>query len=146
MLLVIAKTPEICHKYCKFAIFRDNFIFANSVKRHICDVKHSRLWYDLPISVNNIMISPIREGLIFTKLRTCEVSRKQNPRGYFRIYSKPVHGISVLLKYVSSDRSDEIAQCRLSLRCSYTKHEHRPRLRSRVSYHVRLYVEIIYEL
>ena len=25
--------------YCKFGNFRENFIFANSVKRHICDVK-----------------------------------------------------------------------------------------------------------
>ena len=25
--------------YCKFGNFRENFIFTNSVKRHICDVK-----------------------------------------------------------------------------------------------------------
>ena len=34
-------------------IFRENFIFWNSVKRHICDVKNLRLGHDLPnISVN----------------------------------------------------------------------------------------------
>ena len=29
--------------YCKFGNFRENFIFANSVKRHICDVKNCDL-------------------------------------------------------------------------------------------------------
>ena len=62
--------------YCKFGNFRENFIFANSVKRHICDVKNSRLSHDLHISVNDRVISPFREDLIFTKLRICEVSRK----------------------------------------------------------------------
>ena len=33
----------------------------NSVKRHICDIKKSRLGYDLPISVKDIVISPFRE-------------------------------------------------------------------------------------
>ena len=42
--------------------------FAKSVKRHICDVKISRTWHDLPISNERVM-SPIREGSIFTKLR-----------------------------------------------------------------------------
>ena len=36
--------------YCKFENFRENFILA---KRHICDVKKSRLRHDLPISVND---------------------------------------------------------------------------------------------
>ena len=36
--------------YCKFGNFRENFIFANSVKRHICNNKSSRLGHDLPIS------------------------------------------------------------------------------------------------
>ena len=39
--------------YCKFGNFRENFIFANGVKRHICHVKNSPPGYDLPISVNN---------------------------------------------------------------------------------------------
>ena len=62
-------------EYCKFGNFRENFIFANSVKRHICDVKITRLWHDLPISVNDRMTSLFREDFIFTKLRMCEVSR-----------------------------------------------------------------------
>ena len=49
--------------------FRDNFIFANNEKRHIWDVIKSRLWHDLPISVNDKMISPFREDYIFTKLK-----------------------------------------------------------------------------
>ena len=61
---------------CKFGNFRENFIFANSVKRHICDVKKSQLGHDLPTSVNDRAISLIREGFIFTKLCIGEVSRK----------------------------------------------------------------------
>ena len=47
--------------YCKFGNFREHFIFATSVKRHICDVKNSRLGYDLPTSVNDRVILPFRE-------------------------------------------------------------------------------------
>ena len=61
---------------CKSGIFCDNFIFANSVKRHIWDVKNLQLGHDLPISVKDILILPFREDLIFTKLCLCEVSRK----------------------------------------------------------------------
>ena len=39
-------------------------------------VKKSRLVHHFPISVNDRAISSFREGLIFTKLRKCEVSRK----------------------------------------------------------------------
>ena len=55
--------------YCIFGNFRENFIFANSVKRHICDVKNSQLGLDLSSSVNDRVISPFREGFNFTKLR-----------------------------------------------------------------------------
>ena len=55
-------------RYCKFRNFRENFIFANSVKRLICDVKNSRLGYDLPPLLNVRVISPFPEGIIFTKL------------------------------------------------------------------------------
>ena len=50
--------------------------FANSVKRHICNVKKLRLGHDLLISVNDRVNSPFREDFIFTKLCICEVSRK----------------------------------------------------------------------
>ena len=39
--------------YCRFGNFRKNFIFANSIKRQISDMKSSRLWQDLPISIND---------------------------------------------------------------------------------------------
>ena len=61
--------PHCLPKYCKSGNFCKNFIFANSVKRHICDVKNSRLEHDLPISVNNRVILPFHEDSIFTKLR-----------------------------------------------------------------------------
>ena len=61
---------------CRFEIFCENFIFMNSIKRHISDVKNSRLRQDLPISINDRVILPFCEDFIFAKLRICEVSRK----------------------------------------------------------------------
>ena len=60
--------------YCRFGYFCENSIFVNSIKRHKSDVKNSRLWQDLPIS-NDRVILPFREGFIFRKFRTCEISR-----------------------------------------------------------------------
>ena len=54
--------------YCKFENFRENFIFANSVKRLICDVQNSRPGHGLRISVNGRAISPYLQSFIFTKL------------------------------------------------------------------------------
>ena len=53
-----------------------NFIFANSIKRHISDVQNSRLRQDLPISIKERVILPFHEGFIFTKLCICKVSQK----------------------------------------------------------------------
>ena len=39
--------------YCKFGNFRENYIFPNSVQRHICNAKYSLLEHDLTVSVNN---------------------------------------------------------------------------------------------
>ena len=39
--------------YCKSGNFRDNFIFTNSVKRHIYDVKSLQLGHDKPIAGND---------------------------------------------------------------------------------------------
>ena len=50
--------------YYRFGNFRENFIFANSINRHISDVKNSRLRQDLPISINNRVIFQFREGFI----------------------------------------------------------------------------------
>ena len=55
--------------YYKFGNFRENFIFANSVKRHICGVKNSRLGHELPLLVNGRVSSQFREGVVFNKLR-----------------------------------------------------------------------------
>ena len=46
-------------------------IFANSVKKHVCDAKNSRLGLDLPISVSDRVIAPFCEDFVFTKLRVC---------------------------------------------------------------------------
>ena len=37
----------VSFSHCKFGNFRENLIFATSVKRHIYDVKNSRLGNDL---------------------------------------------------------------------------------------------------
>ena len=39
-------------RYRKFRNFCENFIFANSVKRHVCHVKNLRIGHDLATSVN----------------------------------------------------------------------------------------------
>ena len=44
--------------YCKVGNFDENFIFENSVKRHICDIKNSQQGHDLPTSVNDRLILP----------------------------------------------------------------------------------------
>ena len=49
--------------------------------------KKSRLGYKLPVSVNDRVIQPLRECLIFTKLHICELSRKLNSCENFGIYS-----------------------------------------------------------
>ena len=58
--------------HCKFGNFRKNIIFANRVKRHICDIKNPRQGHDLPTSVNYRVILPFREGFILTKIRNRE--------------------------------------------------------------------------
>ena len=51
-------------------IFARILFFANSVKRHICDITNSRLGHYLPISTNNRVILEFCEGFISTKLRS----------------------------------------------------------------------------
>ena len=63
-------------KYCKSWNFRENFIFANNIKRHIYEAKNSQLGHDIHISVNNRVISAFGKDFIFMKLPICEVSRK----------------------------------------------------------------------
>ena len=57
-------------------IFARIFHFGNSIKTHICDVENLRQGPDLPISVNDRVILPIREDFIFTKLCISEFLRK----------------------------------------------------------------------
>ena len=47
-------------KSCKFGNVHDNFIFTNSIKRHICDIKNWPWGHDLPTSINDRLISPFR--------------------------------------------------------------------------------------
>ena len=70
MFLIIKGAPE------NFRNFRENKLFINSVKIHICNVKISRLEHALPTLENDGVISSFGEVLIFVKFRACEVSRK----------------------------------------------------------------------
>ena len=71
--VLISRHQGTMGPYCKFGKFRENFIFANSIKRHICDSQSSGLRHGLHVSVNNRLNLLFREGFIFTKLRICEV-------------------------------------------------------------------------
>ena len=75
-IVVKSRLKILLVEYCKFGNFRENFISANSVQRHICALKQFRLGHDLLISVNDRGMSPFCEGFIFTQLRICEVLRK----------------------------------------------------------------------
>ena len=71
--------------------FRENFIFANSVKGHIVTVRNSRLRHDLPISVNDRVILPFREDFIFTNFayfRENKPSRKFSNLQYLHFPQK----------------------------------------------------------
>ena len=61
--VLLGSTVEACAQNCKFGNFRENFIFANSLKRHIYPVKNSRLWHYIPTSVKDKELLPFREGL-----------------------------------------------------------------------------------
>ena len=54
--------------YCKFGKFRENFIFSNSVKRHICHIKKMRLGHELSTLVKDRVIMPFHNGFILMKL------------------------------------------------------------------------------
>ena len=51
---------QLCQYTENFGKFLHNFIFPKSVKTHNCDIENSRLGRDLPISVNDRVISPIK--------------------------------------------------------------------------------------
>ena len=59
-----------------FITVNPDILFSRIALKHIYNAKNSRLWHVLPLSVDDRVISPFLEGLIFTKLRICEVSRK----------------------------------------------------------------------
>ena len=86
-------------------IFRENFIFANCAKRHICNVSNSRLGHELPTSINDRLISTFREDFIFAKI--CEVLQNQNPReiSEFTVLDS-AYEILVLISYTSSEDSE----------------------------------------
>ena len=59
-------------------------------------MKNLQQGHGLPISVNDILISPFGQDLIFTKLRFAKI----NPNENFQIYSTIVCFVKKLQKYV----------------------------------------------
>ena len=55
-------------------IFTRILFSRTALTRHICQVKNSRLWHDLPTSVKDKEFLPFRKGFIFREIRG--VSRK----------------------------------------------------------------------
>ena len=88
-----ACTAYVSIRYCRFRNFLENFVFANAIIRHISDVKNSRLRQGLPLSINDRVILPFREGFIFTNMRSfVKIKSLQK----FRIYSiKRIKGAQV---------------------------------------------------
>ena len=62
--------------YCKIGNFRESFIFANSVKRHIFDAQSSQLRHDLHLSVNNGVNLLFCEGFILHETLHIFVKKK----------------------------------------------------------------------
>ena len=61
--------------YCKLENIRENFIVANSDKRHICDIKNLQIGYDLTISVNDRRLHEIARILFlrnFAYVKFCK--------------------------------------------------------------------------
>ena len=81
-------------KYSKSGNFRDNLIFANSVKIRICDAERSRLGHDLPISLRQSDFG-ISRGFYFHETSHMRSFAKINPRENFRIYSITVSFIDI---------------------------------------------------
>ena len=80
-IAVFVKHTFVICVYCKFGNFRENLIFANCVKRRNCDVKKSLQKHDLPISVNDRVVSPLYKGLFsrkfaYAKFRENKTSQK----------------------------------------------------------------------
>ena len=70
---------------CKFVNFREHFIFANSIKRHICHIQISRLGHNLHISVKDRVIFAILGGFYFHETSHVRSFAKINPPENFRI-------------------------------------------------------------
>ena len=77
--------------YCRFGNFLENFVFANSVTRHISGVLILQLWHDLRLSVNYRVISPFCGDFTFRKLRSfmkIKPSQKFPNRQYLLVEEK----------------------------------------------------------
>ena len=74
--------------YCIFRNFRENFIFANNIKRHVCDIKNSLFSRGLYF----------REYFAFAKFRENKTLAKMSE-----------YTVLFLIAYASSEGSDKPA-------------------------------------
>ena len=85
-LVVVEDDDEVCN-YCKSGNFHENFIYVNSVKRHICDDKNSRLGqvFTILISKRQSDFAILRGFYFHETSHICEVSRKIKPSRKFTV-------------------------------------------------------------
>ena len=69
--------------------FREFIIFANNVTRHICDVNNLPLGHDLPLSVNDRVISPFHEILFSRNLAYAKFHKNKTLEKYSEFTVKP---------------------------------------------------------
>ena len=79
--------------YFKFGNFRENFIVAKSVKRHICNLKNLLLGPDLPTSVNDRVIS---WGFYFHETSQMWSFKKIKPSRKFLNLQYPVYKNNII--------------------------------------------------
>ena len=101
--------------YCKFENFRENYIFANGVKRHICDVKNSLLVTELSTSENDRVISPFREGFILAKLRGFYFGETSHPRSFAKIQNVKPSRKFPNLQYIAKNRKLHFQRCTIKV-------------------------------
>ena len=101
----------ILQTYCKSGIFCDNFIFAKSVKRHICDAKNSQLCHGLRMLVNDKSDFGTSQGFYFHETKTlakiskftvlvATFSKKSSFHGKIMEYEKPLNNLEKSRNFV----------------------------------------------
>ena len=87
-------------QYCRFGNFRENFIIAKSIKRHISDVNNSRLRQDLPIDINKRRVI-LR---FFTNFRENNVLAKKSEFTVFPVRKRAKISLCHILRTMNANK------------------------------------------